>query len=184
MKMHIDNPYRILGVGSNASDSEIKCAYRNLVKLHHPDAGGDEQTIVLINSAWAILRDPKSRKIFDRKYNNEVILGEEAERRGNRNAHASEIAQATQGMVAAAEHELTKWISHIYLPINKLMGEIINPFPKQIHNLSADPYDDILMESFCNYLQQSQKKMIKINNIYTSMPIPKIIHEFGLSLYQ
>ena len=33
-----DGPYEILGVRPNATDSEIKSRYRDLVKSHHPDA--------------------------------------------------------------------------------------------------------------------------------------------------
>ena len=35
------DPYEELGISSTASTEEIKAAYRELVKLHHPDAGGD-----------------------------------------------------------------------------------------------------------------------------------------------
>lgn len=33
-----DGPYEILGLAANASDDEIKARYRELVKMHHPDA--------------------------------------------------------------------------------------------------------------------------------------------------
>ena len=36
------DPYSTLGVGKNATDAEIKSAYRRLAKQWHPDAGGDE----------------------------------------------------------------------------------------------------------------------------------------------
>ena len=52
------DPYQVLGVSSTASSVEIKAAYRQLVKLHHPDAGGDEQRILALNAAWEVLRDP------------------------------------------------------------------------------------------------------------------------------
>ena len=35
--------YNIMGVETNASFSEIKDAYRNLIIQHHPDKGGDEE---------------------------------------------------------------------------------------------------------------------------------------------
>ncbi len=61
------NPYHVLGVNSNASDAEIKAAYRNAVKQHHPDATGkdDTQTIALINEAYEILSNPERRRAFD-----------------------------------------------------------------------------------------------------------------------
>jgi curved DNA-binding protein len=36
------NYYDVLGVGKNASDDEIKKAFRKLAAKYHPDAGGDE----------------------------------------------------------------------------------------------------------------------------------------------
>ena len=39
----MDDLYKILNVDKGASDEEIKKSYRNLVKKHHPDAGGDEE---------------------------------------------------------------------------------------------------------------------------------------------
>ena len=46
------DPYRVLGVSELASTAEIKAACRALVKRHHPDAGGDDQTILALNAAW------------------------------------------------------------------------------------------------------------------------------------
>ena len=36
------DPYNTLGVSKNATDTEIKSAYRRLAKQYHPDAGGNE----------------------------------------------------------------------------------------------------------------------------------------------
>ena len=53
----------------------------------------------------------------------------------------------------------------------------------KIRDLSADPYDEILMDSFCLYLEQSKNKITKIKKIYTSFACPSIIRDFSLDLY-
>ena len=50
------NPYEIFKVSQNASWSEIKSAYRKLVKIHHPDTGGDQNIMLEINAAWEKLK--------------------------------------------------------------------------------------------------------------------------------
>ena len=50
------NPYEIFKVSQNASWAELKSAYRKLVKIHHPDTGGDENIMLEINAAWEILK--------------------------------------------------------------------------------------------------------------------------------
>ena len=69
------------------------------------------------------------------------------------------------------------------MPIDKLLGQIINPLGSKIRDLSADPYDQILMDSFCIYLEESKNKITKIKKIYTSLGSPSIIRDFSLDLY-
>ena len=180
--MSID-PYQTLGVSPLATRKEIQIAYRELVKKHHPDAGGDKQRILSINAAWNILRDKEHRLAYARKNQSNSSLYQEAQARGMRNARASAAAQQAQGQSAAEEDALLKWLTEVYNPIDRLLGQVINPFSKRLQELSADPYDDELMEAFCSYLEQSQKKLVKIEQIYRSMPTPITAQGFGLSLY-
>lgn len=58
--------YNILGVSKDASDDEIKKAYRKLAHKHHPDKqGGDEQKFKEINEAYQVLSDKKKRQQYD-----------------------------------------------------------------------------------------------------------------------
>ena len=43
----------------------IRAAYRALIVLHHPDAGGSHDRAVLINAAWDVLGDPEARARYD-----------------------------------------------------------------------------------------------------------------------
>lgn len=59
------NYYEILGVPNNASDADIKKAYRSLAMSHHPDRGGDELKFKEISTAYDVLSDPQKRKMYD-----------------------------------------------------------------------------------------------------------------------
>ncbi len=59
------NFYDVLGVQRNASDKEIKSAFRKLAQKYHPDAGGDEEKFKEISEAYETLSDPKKRKEYD-----------------------------------------------------------------------------------------------------------------------
>ena len=58
--------YTILGVPRNASQDDIKRAYRKLAHQHHPDKqGGNEAKFKEINEAYQVLSDPKKRSQYD-----------------------------------------------------------------------------------------------------------------------
>lgn len=58
--------YEVLGVGKDASDDEIKRAYRKLAHKYHPDKqGGDEEKFKEINEAYQVLSDKSKRQQYD-----------------------------------------------------------------------------------------------------------------------
>ena len=63
--MATKNFYDVLGVKRDASDDEIKKAFRKLAQKHHPDAGGDEEKFKEISEAYDTLSDPEKRKEYD-----------------------------------------------------------------------------------------------------------------------
>ncbi len=60
--------YEILGVGKNASAEELKKAYRNLARKHHPDIDKStdaDKKFKEINEAYQILSDPQKKSAYD-----------------------------------------------------------------------------------------------------------------------
>jgi DnaJ-class molecular chaperone len=57
--------YSILGVSKNATESDLKKAYKTKSMKHHPDRGGDEETFKKINEAYSTLKDPQKRAEYD-----------------------------------------------------------------------------------------------------------------------
>ena len=61
--------YEVLGIGKNATDAEIKSAYRKLAKKYHPDLNPGnkeaEEKIKEVNEANDVLSDPQKRQRYD-----------------------------------------------------------------------------------------------------------------------
>ncbi|WP_259701915.1 MULTISPECIES: J domain-containing protein [Synechococcales] len=160
--------YAVLGVAPGSSAAAIKAAYRALVKRHHPDAGGDATVILALNEAWAVLGDAEQRRHYD------------AERAG---FVAAIPAVPMRQRGRSRDSELVAWLQQVYGPIDRLLAQVINPFPAQLRALSADPYDDALMEAFCVFLAQSKAKLEKVEALFRSLACPAAAKGFGLSLY-
>lgn len=57
--------YELLGVPGDASEKQIKAAYRALAKKLHPDVGGDPEHFMRVTRAYEVLSDPERRKRYD-----------------------------------------------------------------------------------------------------------------------
>lgn len=59
--------YALLGVERDAPLSVIRASYRRLMQREgsHPDRGGNAQTAALLNGAYAVLKDPEQRELYD-----------------------------------------------------------------------------------------------------------------------
>ena len=62
--------YKLLGVGKNATEKEIKSAYRKLARKYHPDLNPNDKNahknFQQINEANEVLSDPEKRKKYDK----------------------------------------------------------------------------------------------------------------------
>ena len=64
------NYYDILGLSEDASNDQIKRAFKEIAKKEHPDRGGDEAKFKEANEAYDTLKDTRKRQEYDtiRKY--------------------------------------------------------------------------------------------------------------------
>lgn len=76
------NHFRVLGVKTNASDDDIKKAYRRLANKYHPDKlhglsddEKDQAAVQLerVKAAYDVLSDPKQKAAFIKDFNNVIV---------------------------------------------------------------------------------------------------------------
>src|SRR5690348_8258118 len=69
MPIEFKDYYKILGVPRNASQDDIKKAFRKLAHEYHPDVAkdkkGGEEKFKEINEAYEVLGDPQNRSKYD-----------------------------------------------------------------------------------------------------------------------
>lgn len=84
--------YKILGITKNATEDEIKKAYRKLARKLHPDINPDDKEahakFQQLNEANEVLSNPEKRKKYD-KYGKDWERGEEYEQYLRQNANAN-----------------------------------------------------------------------------------------------
>jgi hypothetical protein len=67
--------YAVLGVDKDASRVEIDRSYRRLASKHHPDRGGSEENMKLLNEAYGVLKDGGVRRDYDAERRPSVFRG-------------------------------------------------------------------------------------------------------------
>lgn len=76
------NHFRVLGVKTNASDDDIKKAYKRLANRYHPDKllglNDDEKEqaagqLQRVKQAYDVLSDPKQKSAFIKDFNNVIV---------------------------------------------------------------------------------------------------------------
>lgn len=182
------NHYATLGIPPQATQAEVKQAYRQLVKLYHPDknlnAAHSHDQIAQINAAYEVLRDPQSRQRYDRQLEHFCRSGFPPPARGRpRNPAGSQSYRSKRQTGYNADEHLQSWLKRVYAPVNESLILILEPLQGQIDQLAADPFDDQLMEDFQDYLQTCRHWLAQAQRCFHSMPNPANLAGVAAHLY-
>jgi molecular chaperone DnaJ len=184
------DPYKTLDIGPKATLAQIKQAYRKLAKQFHPDSQHElahHDNITRVNAAYELLKDPRRRQAYDdiHFYGRSVgVAGaESAVHRHQRTQETQDIYRQARQARREADVQLEEWIRRVYTPITREVTKIIKQLGPEITALSADPYDDELMDGFLRYLEDCQTVVSKAQTVFRSMPNPTGVAGVAASLY-
>jgi molecular chaperone DnaJ len=191
--------YDTLEINPQASQTEIKQAYRRLAKCFHPDVNQDvasHDRITQINAAYEILSDPRQRQSYDRQLVAYRHSGFSASAYSNYSSASQSSYDDRQQRTAAAQREyrhrqtgrnvdeqLQRWLNQVYQPVTRVLNQIIRPLQGQIDQLAADPFDDELVEEFQAYIEDCRDSLQNAQNVFRSMPNPANVAGAAAHLY-
>ncbi|MBD2354497.1 J domain-containing protein [Tolypothrix sp. FACHB-123] len=177
------NHYEILKVSPNATQAEIKQAYRRLVKLFHPDSNqetADKEQIIRINAAYEVLSDTETRLNYDQQLKDN---SQKLNSRQQRTASAQRHYQATRRSGKDADELVEEWLRLVYQPVNDILSDILDSLEEQIETLAADPFDDELLEAFQDYLTGCKDDLKQAQIAFRSLPNPPSLARTAAHLY-
>ncbi len=173
--------YQTLQVTPRATANEIKRAYRELAKQHHPDLQGTAKAtidqMVLINAAYEVLNDPGRKQDYDRSLQQSIPVNIEFK------VGKGPSPKRTQERGTDLDGQIEQWLNGVYAPVNRAVTAIIKPFKSQVIALSADPFDDDLLGHFQAYLLDCQRHLKKAEKVFHSFPNPANLAGIAANLY-
>jgi molecular chaperone DnaJ len=185
--------YQTLGISGEATQAQVKQAYRKLAKQFHPDVQLDDSDsdaahdkIARVNAAYEVLGDVQARRAYDEQQ--EVSwrsrAAAAASDRAQRSANAAKYKGGYRGdRSSASETTIEQWLRTVFNPTDRLIGQIIKPLKAEVRALSADPFDDELMEAFQTYIETCRASLEKAQAKFKSMPNPAGVASGAANLY-
>jgi molecular chaperone DnaJ len=157
--------YQILGLKPDASASDIKRAYRDIVKEQHPDVGQhhkskkqleqETEEMLLINEAYETLRDKKRRTEYDIIIGVTISVKAPYQFKKNNEDEAREI-----------------FLAKVFNPSRSAISRVLTNYGKQLKKLSQDPFDDELVEEFSSYLDDIEQALRKASALFAGNQAP------------
>lgn len=109
--------YKILEIDKNATDADIKKAYRKLARKYHPDVNPKDETakkkFQQLNEANEVLSNPENRKKYD-TYGKDWKYAEEIEKRGGQQRNPFEGYSSSGGSQNFSEDDFSDFFSSMF----------------------------------------------------------------------
>lgn len=147
--------YSILGISFNASDDEIKRAYRALSKRWHPDVNpGLDTTAIMqdINEAYCILRNPVMRARYDAEYVKKPAGGD---------MHAEVLRRAIKkAEIYAVNYTrwiIANWVRKVSAKL-KIVAQHVFVFVTKFSGVAMVALITASMDTMCNRIEIMQPK--------------------------
>jgi len=180
------NLYKILKISENATVEEIKRAYRDLVKIHHPDKGGNPEIFNDITRAYKILINENLRKEYDKtgiepesknlQFHNELIMifknyifqmvnnGEKI--------NIEIISKKLSREIETIEKEIKeikvfkKYLENRKNDVRMKRKNKLNHYEEALYSIKSDANDKLKQLKF---LLKNKKKLLKLANNYETI---------------
>ncbi len=154
------NYYAVLDVALQASQNEIKKAYRKLALQYHPDRNKDdrqaEQKIREVNAAYEILGDPDARKTYDRLRLGHV--GPMVSRQEEESEEAPSPGVVLQRMEGTLREESRKQLFMVMIRKTDLIKEELRKIREQV--IAVQGYDTFLEKIVAECAEASLKDLV------------------------
>ena len=154
------NYYAVLDVAVQASQDEIKKAYRKLALQYHPDRNQDdrqaEQKIREVNAAYEILGDPDARKTYDRLRLGHV--GPMVSRQEEDTEEAPSPGMVLQRMEDTLREESRKQLFMVMIGKTDLIKEELRKIREQV--IAVQGYDTFLERIVAECAEAGIKELV------------------------
>ncbi len=164
------NHYEVLGVQPDVTQSDIKKAFRQLVKKCHPDLEYSRQNdterlrakeeMQKINQAYEILVDKKKRQVYDHTIGLRTL----------RRIKPVQVFSATD-----EERKREEFLGKVFHPARRSIVKILNQYKKRLSVLEQDIYDDELLEQFSKYVDTIETTLRDASNSFTANESPETL---------
>lgn len=179
------NYYQLLELPPEASQHDIKLAYRRLAKQFHPDSNrtiGNHEHISRINAAYEVLGDPNKR----RQYDVQLRYSDDSPRRARYTARRTAAPTPTKRRPSSGQTtdaQLHSWLKAVYRPVNKCLTVILGSLDSALDQLALDPFDDELMDEFVAYIESCRRDLEQAQGLFRSAPNPGSVAGTASGLY-